>query len=401
MLNSTVSWIDFAETDRYKMMEVIALFKERDTRDELGIGSIRDALADLFFPGTSTLQTRARYFLFVPWLYLRYERHKVPSAKIVQYLRQDEIQLITALKSANEEGIIGQRSGASLQRFPSSVYWKGLQRWGILRYPGAQSQYHRWLDHFYALPQQRTEYDNQEPVEGWGKTHWNLTIPAPEDFPNRVNLDLTQAEAGYLQGRLQSACHGSLLMTLVDTCAPVEAIEFIWQHPQLADFPRQQQTWIRHARYFSETLHGAALLYNLMLAELREDDGLVETYQSAVQEWQDSLTTTFGELLRWDQRAFWQLVKGAGHIPLTTERFVNQWLGFVLAAANPPALIQHSEGRHLVREREIQLKRGRSRFESRRHLELWSGAAGTAPVDYRWPVVRRITNDILCGGGRR
>lgn len=34
----------------------------------LGFAPIRDAFADYFFPGTSTIQTRARYFLFVPWI---------------------------------------------------------------------------------------------------------------------------------------------------------------------------------------------------------------------------------------------------------------------------------------------------------------------------------------------
>lgn len=41
---------------------------EPGTLDELGIGSIRDTFSDELFPGTSTIQTRARYFLFVPWI---------------------------------------------------------------------------------------------------------------------------------------------------------------------------------------------------------------------------------------------------------------------------------------------------------------------------------------------
>ena len=36
--------------------------------DELGIGIIRDAFANYFFPGTSTIQTRAKYFLIVPYV---------------------------------------------------------------------------------------------------------------------------------------------------------------------------------------------------------------------------------------------------------------------------------------------------------------------------------------------
>ena len=66
LLNSTFTWLDYSEQDRRKMLDVVSLFGESDTRDELGIGVVRDAFANLFFPGTSTLQTRARYFLFVP-----------------------------------------------------------------------------------------------------------------------------------------------------------------------------------------------------------------------------------------------------------------------------------------------------------------------------------------------
>ena len=146
MLQSSVAWIDFSEQDRRKMMEVVSLFRQRDTRDELGLGSIRDALANRFFPGTTTLQTRARYFLFVPWLYRYFEQRRVPSAKIARRPRNNEVKLIHALQAAGDsDGIIGRVSGASLHRFPASIYWNGLRRWGILRHPGSQAHYHRWL----------------------------------------------------------------------------------------------------------------------------------------------------------------------------------------------------------------------------------------------------------------
>ena len=62
---SSFLWLDYSERERRKMLEVIDLFKEHDTRDELGIGAVRDAFADQFFPGTSTIMTRARYFFLV------------------------------------------------------------------------------------------------------------------------------------------------------------------------------------------------------------------------------------------------------------------------------------------------------------------------------------------------
>jgi hypothetical protein len=65
---SSFSWLDFSESDRQQTMQVLDLFREKNTLDELGFGPIRDAFADHFFPGTSTIQTRARYFLFIPWM---------------------------------------------------------------------------------------------------------------------------------------------------------------------------------------------------------------------------------------------------------------------------------------------------------------------------------------------
>ena len=74
---SSLSWADYSERERRKALDVIEQFRDEDTRDELGIGTARDALADLLFPGTSTVQTRARDFLFVPWTYLRLEERRV------------------------------------------------------------------------------------------------------------------------------------------------------------------------------------------------------------------------------------------------------------------------------------------------------------------------------------
>jgi hypothetical protein len=68
-LASTFAWLDFSDRDRRRALDAVDLFREEDTRDDLGLGVIRDAFADRLFPGTSTIQTRARYFLLVPWLF--------------------------------------------------------------------------------------------------------------------------------------------------------------------------------------------------------------------------------------------------------------------------------------------------------------------------------------------
>src|SRR5437762_10102309 len=61
-------WLDYSEHERRTMLDIVDLFREHDTRDEFKIGSVRDTFADLFFPGTSTIMTHARYFPIVPWI---------------------------------------------------------------------------------------------------------------------------------------------------------------------------------------------------------------------------------------------------------------------------------------------------------------------------------------------
>ena len=51
------------------MREIINLFAQTESRDELGIGQVRDSFSDRLFPGTSTLHTRARYLVLIPWCY--------------------------------------------------------------------------------------------------------------------------------------------------------------------------------------------------------------------------------------------------------------------------------------------------------------------------------------------
>ena len=135
---SSLAWIDFDEAERQRAQRIMALFQERETRDELGLGAIRDSIADHLFPGTSTIQTRLRYMLFIPWLYRALEKREVPEAQLRTEARDTEIRLADALKAGGESnGIIGRDAGPRLQRLPSSVYWAGLGAWGIRVFPGS------------------------------------------------------------------------------------------------------------------------------------------------------------------------------------------------------------------------------------------------------------------------
>ena len=70
---STFPWLDYSDRDRCRELDAVRALNERGARDELGRASVRAALADLPAPGVSTIQTRVRYFPFIPRIYGRIE----------------------------------------------------------------------------------------------------------------------------------------------------------------------------------------------------------------------------------------------------------------------------------------------------------------------------------------
>src|SRR4051812_33199863 len=176
---SSFTWLDYSEHERRLAMEVIDLFGEDETRDELGLGTIRDAFADLLFPGTSTIQTRARYFLFVPWVYKELERKRTAGRMLTERTRQLQGRLRDALIAGGEEnGVIGFRAGLNVQRLPSSVYWFGLRTWGVLRFEGTEDDYRRNLDSFYARIDGATVPDAGESTDPASR-NWDAHLPGP------------------------------------------------------------------------------------------------------------------------------------------------------------------------------------------------------------------------------
>jgi len=98
---SGIGWIDFSPEHRDKVASVIDLLKPEGRVDELGIGVIRDALSDTLFPGTSTIQTRAKYFLIIPRILKEFQiafQNKAKKPKLKDYLRSRENEIIRVLE---------------------------------------------------------------------------------------------------------------------------------------------------------------------------------------------------------------------------------------------------------------------------------------------------------------
>ena len=402
---SAFVWLDYSERERRKMLDVVDLFREHDTRDELGIGSVRDAFADMLFPGTSTIMTRARYFLLVPWTYQRLEKLRVRSGEIAARARKAELDLVEPIeRSDDNDGNIGKVAKNTLKRLPSSVYWQGLSVWEIRSFKGAQAQYHRSLDRYYAqltrhggrVSERDVEHDDLIPPN-W---HAGLIQP-PDDFPKECSLRVTHREAEYLAERirLSPACSGSMLAELVAQRRRSADVPFAWEHPYCAKLPQELRDILSHAQNFSEVMHGAPLLYNLILAEqARQKDGVAK-YRKGFREWAQSLSQRSRALAQWNKKRFWELVGSVNpRITGPTHEFINTWWDLALDG-DAARLIDNTKVRLLIRDREHRLKKKLARVDNPRAQELWTGDSGTAQLEFRWLISQRLLRDIFDGLG--
>jgi hypothetical protein len=397
-MSSMFTWVDFAEDDRRKMADVIALFSEKDTRDELGLGGIRDTFADLLFPATSTIQTRARYFLFIPWIYQELERRRTLPADIERLARRDEIRLIHALENGGEtDGIIGTLAQDKLARLPSSIYWAGLGRLGIRRFAGSQEQYHREFAAFYPASGRRLVAEDEQAAES---ASWSASLPsAPSSLLEKATFGLSKREAIYLAERIWefgSTVFGELLSS---ADAAIDSA-FVWETTFAAKLEPSLKSQIAHAQNFSELMHGAALLYNFMLACDANRKGLKDEYGEELRTWADLIEAARPRYVSWDRKRFWTIVSESMHaVSPTACKFVDGWIDHTLRSAKLTAITDDGAAQTLVAAREAQVKRTRKRLGNARALERWNEASGAGQIDYRWFRVKTIANDIRQGLG--
>lgn len=393
---SSFSWLDFSEHDRRRALEVIEKFRERDTVDELGIGTIRDAFADLFFPGTSVIHSRARYFFFIPWMYLRLEGKRVPSEKIAGDARRAELALVEVLLTSGDgEGTIGRRARSKLKILPSAIYWQALQRLGIRLFPGSRDQYHRSIDRFYANAARAVRTDDGDLTSRFRTRNWHARLPkAPDDFPQMAVMTLTAEEAPFLREQIVLNGPNSFYRHLVEDTEVAEHADFPWAYSRIEQLSPLVQEQLRHAQNFSEVLHGAPLVYNLILAKLLGDAELVADYREQLQLWRRECNTRGDALSRWDRQRFWEIVtSGGAHVPLHTRVFVERWLDIALMG-DTRSIADSRDVLQLIAQRERQLKRGQARVDNQRARELWTGASGTRRMSFRWEIALQGARDI-------
>ena len=397
---SMIAWLDASREDQRRMREIVNLFTQSESRDELGIGQVRDVFSDSLFPGTSTLHTRARYLLFVPWCFVAAAAKGGTVARGERRVEDNERALIAGLIDLGAtDGLIGRLAGVAVKTLPSAVYWGALRQYGIVRVAEP-------LDAL-GLPVS-LDPDQEELAE---RVHgaWSPTLPAvPAGFPRHpeTGFELSRKEAGWLQERMLGGTEGSLLHHLVsDGNRPQPNSDAPWHDPICHTSAPEVRSILEHARLFSLAVQGASFLYNLMIAERYVEAGHtkiespVERYRDRLQEWAQECEENDRQLAAWDRSAFWDVILAVNpQVRPVTRRFLSTWFDRVCSldlrqAADDDAL------RQLIDCRERAQKGSQSRLTNDRLLAAWSGQSGTRRLTYRWDQANRIIQDLHDGLG--
>lgn len=289
--NSTgIGWIDFSNTDRNKSLEVLSLLSEAGTLDELGIAPIRDGFADLFFPGTSTIQTRAKYFLIVPYACKDMERSRHTSVtEMADDLYAKEKKCCRILTDEADKtggtGVIGsetiKRRTRWLKRTPSSIYWAGLRRYGILRDNITQSEYLSFLSEEKQNRGARTRMairaedgaDADDADAGSDGIHTFFHIPGYRpDWLDHLTIALTKEEGRFLSDQILRTCEGSLLASLLTNKRFREAAKDLSSFEDIRDFvPDSIRPAYNLALAFSEFNYCLRVYYNVIVWDGKND----------------------------------------------------------------------------------------------------------------------------------
>ncbi len=277
-----LGWIDFSKSERSKILSVLDLLGEKGVLDELGISPIRDGYSNLFFPGTSTIQTRAKYFFIVPYAFRDLEfNNQYDYFKLKKTFDNTEEKCAHIFLDNNpdERGVIGKiaiNSGGWVSRTPASIYWAGLRKYGIFKGKMSIDQYIKFI----AIQKQNTsgavnlgnrsdESHDDKNAGDVQKVHL-FNIPTyKQDWIENLDMNLTFEEGQFLKNQIIESCPDSLMAYVLkeDIYEFLDIYSFSDLEAIIHKFPEDIQQNYSKANSFSEFCFALRVVYNLIVSE--------------------------------------------------------------------------------------------------------------------------------------
>lgn len=281
-----IGFIDFSKEERNKILATLKLLGTQTALDELGIGVIRDAYADILFPGISTIQTRAKYFVLIPYLFERAANQKLSSGReLYKWLTANEDKIVETLvrnSDSEETGIIGKnalKQKRAVKMKPSSIYWNGLRTFEIVRNAGISLS--AACNVTWSSSQKKNEAEPKTDGDTFddmtaGQGNYVLFSPIlPDyDFEKTAAITLTRKEAEFLAVKITKALlsKNTLLAFLIKhklNCNSFDEIPVdILPHVMRRDYLL--------AKDFSDFIIGAHIRYNIIFSNYQDEEMMDE-----------------------------------------------------------------------------------------------------------------------------
>ena len=379
-----MGWIDFSKKERGDVTTILRLLGTPSALDEIGIGTIRDGFSDLLFPGLSTQQTRAKYFVLIPYLFSMAEKQSfVRRGDVGVWIHHQEDALVKTLvkNSGNGElGIIGTRNlkqRKPLVRKPSDIYWTGLHATSILRWPDLSFEdvcsilYARQQDKKGIHLKAESDDSGSDDMDAANGEQVLFTpFKAGYDLFSSASIDLTYPEAIYLKERFLNSerTKGSLMAYLIKhpdaVCDQFEEVD-TWT------MPRELAAITDLAKDFSGFIYGAHLLYNVIFSDDQDKD-IIRDFEA----WKEE-----------EYRAIdLDSVIGVTGCSASAGAFIHQFDSYISKG-------DISSARECIIQREKIMKRDRAKLG---HPDQYQ-PVHTYRLDYRYSVGMRMISDIFSG----
>jgi hypothetical protein len=392
-----LGWIDFSKNERNKVLTVLDLLSEQGTLDELGIAPIRDGFANLFFPGTSTIQTRAKYFFLVPYAMKDQERSDETNYhQAIKAVNECERACGQALyeKYPSESGIIGRRSlagGNWVKRTPADIYWAGLKKFDIFR--GGNLSRSEYLRAICANKKQKAtlkrlgnrrdgaeeaEADDIDAANAGKFMFWNIPTYS-RNWQDDIDIRLTDAEGAFLKEQIISTCKGSMLEYILSHNMKeiLEAERFSDLSGLIQAFPSKIQNDYSLALQFSDFIFLIRTVYNVIVSD-GKNESANQIFEDLQQQGKEIASLPLDEIVE--------------RLGVSYDK---RLVVFLNTAKNQILNDDYEQLKLTIKNREISLK-SQSRAKTCHPGEFGDDTwLGGGELDYRYPNARMIMKDIF------
>jgi len=382
---ASIGWIDFSTNDRNRVGSVLDLLRPEGMVDELGMGTIRDALANQLFPGISTIQTRAKYFFIIPYILYDYQavkpaqrRGKTPS----RFLEDKEYDIMWQL--AERYNYVEGNGGLYTYQF---INTQGLAAESFLKQSVNPS-----METLLSSVQQGDDSTGDD-ADAEHENVFKIRVSPKLNWNENLTLDLHKEEAEFFQDRIISIAKNKLIAKLLQNDKLwqifIKAENFM-QFANAAIAPpiaANLKAMLILAHDFSELMYGAHLAYNCCLHHKVFNSNHFD------EEWNDWHNDIQDNMLDYENFNPDLLFSYAITTRGSTAQFVKDW--WKLTQNNFPDVKKRDI---LIEQQEAMVKGGKARLRWKKTDDVKENNwLGLTHFDYRFFQARTILKDIRTG----